>query len=156
MRRLAAEVESAWPGQNGCPEAGARVDDGVAYVLRCREVGEELSLTLWEMSQVRDKMMLLGAAHATHPTQPPPALTARCPSGLEGIPAYKLAGLDGWFVRCDEIAEALTLLAGAPSERQLDREIAQLGTAWPDPELWRRWIGFLRHAVASSGFDVIG
>lgn len=91
------------------------------------------------MSQIRDRMLLTGAAHATFPSDPSPPLDARCPSGSRGVPAYKLAEPLGWLVRCDEIEEALPLLED---------------TCSASDELWMCWLAFLNHALDRGGFRV--
>lgn len=96
-----------------------------------------LHLTVWQMSQIRDRMLTARAAHAMYPPDDP-CLAGRCPSGLPGIPAYKLASPDGWLVRPDEIAGALESLDPPTTG---------------DNELWRRWHGFIDRC-RDTGFKV--
>lgn len=113
----------------------------MAYTLSIRDdpTARTLCLTVWEMSVLRDRMIAVGAAHVEFP---PPAssqtLDRRCPSGLRGIPAYKLSDPCGWLVRPDEIREALSLIEDDDGTN----------------DLWTRWIDFLSYAEAAGGFKV--
>jgi hypothetical protein len=65
-----------------------------------------------------------------------------CSDGVQarGIPAYKLAGVDGWVVVPGEIDEALNII------EQTD--------AAPDDPTWKEWIDFLKAARGAGGFIV--
>ena len=143
MTRVAAGLAGGDASRPERRSAGHQRIAGVAaYTLRHRDPASadgELQLTVWEMSVLRDEMLSSGAAHASFPPAQLLSLTARCPSGLKGIPAYKLAGPDGWLVRPDEIAEALRVLRTG---------------AQPQNSLWHRWVDFLKAARRRGGFTV--
>ncbi len=115
-----------------------------AYTLRCNNsstTDDRLDLTVWEMSVIRDAMLTSSAAHPTFPSKGLFEPTARCQSGQQGIPAYKLAEPAGWLVRTDEIAEALAILRNITDQ--------------PKHHLWKRWLRFLVLAQRRGGFTVL-
>jgi hypothetical protein len=57
-----------------------------------------------------------------------------------GIALYKLTSNDHWWVRPDEINEALSLASGSPD---------------PDFWLWKDWLAYLRGAANHGGFSVL-
>jgi hypothetical protein len=101
-----------------------------------------LHLSVWDMSRIRDRMFACGAAHCAGPPSPPGAMRTKQVSRREGIPAYKLAMIDGFVVGPKEISQALCLIdAWPPSDDEGD-------------ELWKSWLDFLRLAVDCGGFIV--
>lgn len=118
----------------------------MGYNLRIASPGRDserpfLSLSVWEMSKIRDRMLEAGAAHCASPPDGPFELSARCLDGTPGIPAYKLAMIDGWLVRQDEVREALSILDWG-------------GTWGLDDGTWKGWIDFLQDAASGGGFFV--
>lgn len=100
-----------------------------------------LRMSVWEMSQVRDRMLMCGAAFCASPPADLFDLEARHDGRESGIPAYKLSMIDGFLVRPDEISEALRII-GRTDDDQVDGDV------------WKSWIDFLRLALESGGFLV--
>jgi hypothetical protein len=102
-----------------------------------------LHLSVWQMSRIRDKMLFAGAAYCAEPPgfdrDPADQEAGREP----GIPAYKLAMLDGGIIVPQEIREALCALTDGP-----DNEPGH-----PDG-IWTTWLNFLRFAALNGGFAV--
>jgi hypothetical protein len=73
------------------------------------------------------------------------AAKARRPSGLSGIPVFKLRSNDGWLVTAREVEEALAHYdALSPSVRNRYEAV----------ESWRDWLDWLRVTRHHGGFTV--
>lgn len=118
---------------------------GYELTLRRRRVAAEsdavLHLSVWEMSTIRDRMLRCGAAFCAEPPNDLTDLTRRHAGIERGIPAYKLAMIDGFVVRPDEIREALRVIASDKAGATED-------------DTWKVWIDFLKLALDSGGFRV--
>lgn len=100
-----------------------------------------LHLSVWEMSTIRDRMFSCGAVFWADPPTNGVDLARRHPGNNKGIPAYKLAMIDGFLVRPDEIKGAL--------------EAISRGLLPPiEGPLWKTWLGFLELASTCGGFTV--
>lgn len=102
-----------------------------------------LHLSVWEMSRIRDRMLCAGAAYCAEPPAYEAGPAARHAGPGQGIPAYKLAMIDGWIVVPCEIQEALCALTESPGKENDDRD-----------HTWAKWLGFLRFAALNGGFAV--
>jgi|GEM_PF-5565316 hypothetical protein len=117
----------------------------MGYDLTIRKRGAQISdtklhLSVWEMSLIRDQMLACGAAFCADPPDRGAGLPPRRSSVHAGIPAYKLAMIDGFSVRPAEIREALNAI--------------ELSTLSIDDRLWKKWLDFLELASAHGGFIV--
>lgn len=117
----------------------------MGYELTIRKSGARISdtklhLSVWEMSLIRDQMLACGAAFCADPPDRGTGLARRHPGIDRGIPAYKLAMIDGFLVRPDEIREALSAV--------------RLSTLSVEDRLWKIWLDFLELASVHGGFTV--
>jgi hypothetical protein len=103
----------------------------------------DLHLSVWEMSKIRDRMLTACAADCGDPPDRAmrPDRRQTC-QRASGIPAYKLASIDGWVVHPFEIRQTLKALRRAG----LDRDLVD--------DTWSAWMRFLHLAARCGGFTV--